>query len=93
MWKYTDNKQKESFLQELHLKLKYGEMIIQITKTFQFFLKITWKMSKNRDFSDIRYSATLAEYSVPNIRPILTEYSAEYSVFGRSLMMMKVTNI
>ena len=31
-------------------------------------------------------SATLAEYSVPNIRPILTEYSAEYSVFGRTLI-------
>ena len=53
---------------------------------YSYFPEITWKMSKNRNFSDIRYSATLAEYSVPNIRPILTEYSAEYSVFGRSLI-------
>ena len=38
-------------------------------------------------FSVFGVSATLAEYSVPNIRPILTEYSAEYSVFGRSLIV------
>ena len=38
------------------------------------------KIDENRRFLDIGVSATSAEYSVPNIRPILTEYSAEYSV-------------
>ena len=37
-------------------------------------------------FSSIGVSAGLAEYSVPNIRLILAEYSAEYSVFGRTLV-------
>ena len=36
-------------------------------------------------FSVIGVSAELAEYSVPNIRPFFAEYSAEYSVFGRTL--------
>ena len=36
-------------------------------------------------FLGIGVSATFAEYSVPNIRPIFAEYSAEYSVFGRTL--------
>ena len=43
------------------------------------------KIGNFRRFLGIGVSATLAEYSVPNIRPILTEYSAEYSVFGRTL--------
>ena len=34
----------------------------------------------------IGVSADLAEYSVPNIRRVLAEYSAEYSVFGRTLL-------
>ena len=33
----------------------------------------------------IGVSADLAEYSVPNIRWVLAEYSAECSVFGRTL--------
>ena len=36
-------------------------------------------------YSVIGVSADLAEYSVPNIRRVLAEYSAEYSVFGRTL--------
>ena len=36
-------------------------------------------------FFVIGVSAVSAEYSVPNIRRILAEYSAEYSVFGRTL--------
>ena len=36
-------------------------------------------------YSVIGVSADLAEYSVPNIRPFFAEYSAEYSVFGRTL--------
>ena len=45
-------------------------------------------MTKNRIFRRfycIGLSAALAEYSVPNIRPFFAEYSAEYSVFGRTL--------
>ena len=38
-------------------------------------------------FSVIGVSADLAEYSVPNIRRFLAEYSAEYSVFGRTLLL------
>ena len=37
----------------------------------------------------IGVSADLAEYSVPNIRWVLAEYSAEYSVFGRTLEFSK----
>ena len=51
-------------------------------------MKITQKMAKIanfRRFLGIGVSATFAEYSVPNIRPISAEYSAEYSVFGRTL--------
>ena len=36
-------------------------------------------------FSVIGVSAETAEYSVPNIRLVFAEYSAEYSVFGRTL--------
>ena len=43
------------------------------------------KIANFRRFLGIGVSATLAEYSVPNIRPIFAEYSAEYSVFGRTL--------
>ena len=41
-------------------------------------------------FSFIGVSAELAEYSVPNIRPFFAEYSAEYSVFGRTLTFINV---
>ena len=41
-------------------------------------------------FSVIGVSAELAEYSVPNIRPFFAEYSAEYSVFGRTLEFTEV---
>ena len=40
-------------------------------------------------FFAIGVSANSAEYSVPNTRPILAEYSAEYSVFGRTLEAKK----
>ena len=46
------------------------------------------KKLKNRRFSPfsvIGVSVETAEYSVPNIRRVLAEYSAEYSVFGRTL--------
>ena len=46
------------------------------------------KMANFRRFLGIGLSAILAEYSVPNIRPIFAEYSAEYSVFGRTLMLL-----
>ena len=54
--------------------------------------KMAWKTPNFRifpPFFDIRYSAGLAEYSVPNIRLILAEYSAEYSVFDRTLLFTK----
>ena len=41
----------------------------------------------------IGVSADLAEYSVPNIRWVLAEYSAEYSVFGRTLSLTMLHNI
>ena len=44
------------------------------------------KIDENRRFLDIGVSATSAEYSVPNIRPIF----AEYSVFGRTLQVGNV---
>ena len=44
------------------------------------------KIANFRRFLGIGVSATFAEYSVPNIRPIFAEYSAEYSVFGRTLV-------
>ena len=47
------------------------------------------KFANFRRFLGIGVSATLAEYSVPNIRPIFAEYSAEYSVFGRTLLKTK----
>ena len=49
----------------------------------RYFFVIFWP------FFDIRYSAGSAEYSGPNIRLILAEYSAEYSVFGRTLIFKK----
>ena len=46
------------------------------------------KIANFRRFLGIGVSATFAEYSVPNIRPIFAEYSAEYLVFGRTLNEM-----
>ena len=44
------------------------------------------KIRKKWPFFVIGVSVETAEYSVPNIRLVLAEYSAEYSVFGRSLL-------
>ena len=43
------------------------------------------KIRKKWPFFVIGVSVETAEYSVPNIRLVLAEYSAEDSVFGRSL--------
>ena len=43
------------------------------------------KIRKKWPFFVIGVSVETAEYSVPNIRRVLAEYSAEYSVFGRTL--------
>ena len=43
------------------------------------------KIRKKWPFFVIGVSVETAEYSVPNIRLVLAEYSAEYSVFGRTL--------
>ena len=48
------------------------------------------KIANFRRFLGIGVSATFAEYSVPNIRPIFAEYSAEYSVFGRTLSISPI---
>ena len=48
--------------------------------------------SKNANFgvfTCIGLSANLAEYSAEHYRPFLAEYSAEYSVFGRTLIPIK----
>ena len=44
------------------------------------------KIRKKWPFFVIGVSVETAEYSVPNIRLVLAEYSAEYSVFGRTLV-------
>ena len=40
-------------------------------------------------FFGIRYSAISAEYSAEYFRSKLAEYSAEYSVFGRTLLITR----
>ena len=46
------------------------------------------KIRKKWPFFVIGVSVETAEYSVPNIRLVLAEYSAEYSVFGRTLVSL-----
>ena len=57
-----------------------------MSKRSQKLREIGSKIAIFSRFSAIGVSADLAEYSVPNIRSILAEYSAEYSVFGRTLI-------
>ena len=44
-------------------------------------------------FSVIGVSVETTEYSVPNIRLVLAEYSAEYSVFGRTLIRTQTNSL
>ena len=50
-----------------------------------FEAKIDQKNAIFAVFTIFGLSADLAEYSAEHYRPILAEYSAEYSVFGRTL--------
>ena len=73
------------------MKIKiYKKMYVKI------WTKIWAKYAKNGRFSPIfviGVSVETAEYSVPNIRLVLAEYSAEYSVFGRTLNTLHVVHV